>query len=168
MPNRKIYLLRHGKAESTSATGRDFDRSLTGEGRDILRASARGMVALGVEIDLLVSSPLVRAVQTADELAPAFAGVRREVWDELACGVDEIALAARIDEHPRVRGLMLVGHEPDIGEMISFLLTGNRGGFMTHVRTGNVACLSAGATPPGGRAVLEWVMTARQLGRVAA
>ena len=94
MPNRKIYLLRHGKAESTSATGRDFDRSLTGEGRDILRASARGMVALGVEIDLLVSSPLVRAVQTADELAPAFAGVRREVWDELACGVDEIALAA--------------------------------------------------------------------------
>ena len=78
MPNRKIYLLRHGKAESTSATGRDFDRSLTGEGRDILRASARGMVALGVEIDLLVSSPLVRAVQTADELAPAFAGVRRD------------------------------------------------------------------------------------------
>jgi phosphohistidine phosphatase len=167
MPNRKIYLVRHGKAEPSSATGRDFDRCLTGHGKEILRAAARGMVSLGVEIDLLVSSPLVRAVETADELASAFAGVQREVWDELACGVDEIDLAARIDEHPRARGLMLVGHEPDIGEMISFLLTGKRGGFLTHVRTGNVACLTAGATPPGGRAVLEWVMTADQLGGFA-
>lgn len=165
MAQRRIYLVRHGVAEDYSDSGRDFDRRLTAEGREKMERAGAGLAALGVEVDLLVSSPLVRAIQTADALAPAYPSVRREVWDELACGVDEIALTARVEEVDAGTNVMLVGHEPDIGEILAYWLTGRTSGFYTRVRKGSVSCIVAGSLPPNGNTMLEWMMTAKQLGR---
>lgn len=166
MPQRRIYLVRHGVAEDFSETGRDFDRRLTQDGREKMGRAARGLASLGVEIDLLVSSPLVRAVQTADEIATTYSSPARQVWEELACGVDEVALTARLEE-VEAANVMLVGHEPDIGEMLAYWLTGRTSGFYTRVRKGSVSCLLAGSLPPRGGGTLEWMMTAKQLGRIA-
>lgn len=167
MPQRRIYLVRHGVAEDYSDSGRDFDRRLTAQGHEKMGRVARGLGALEVKVDVLVSSPLVRAIETADGLAEEFAAARREVWDELACGVDEIALTARLAETDPGGNVMLVGHEPDIGELLSYWLTGRMGGFYTRVRKGSVSCLQAGALPPDGAATFEWMMTSKQLGAIA-
>ncbi|MDG2308811.1 MAG: phosphohistidine phosphatase SixA [Candidatus Binatia bacterium] len=167
MPQRRIYLVRHGVAEDYSDSGRDFDRRLTTEGHDKMARVARGLAELEVSVDLLVSSPLIRAIETADGLAAEFSGARREVWDELACGVDEIAFTARLAEVDPGANVMLVGHEPDIGELLAYWLTGRMGGFYTRVRKGSVSCLQAGSLPPDGAATFEWMMTAKQLGAIA-
>jgi len=167
MPPRRIYLVRHGVAEEFSESGRDADRRLTDDGRAKMARAARALLELEVQVDLLVSSPLVRAIQTADEIAHALPAGRREVWEELVCGVDEVALTARLDEVEATANVLLVGHEPDIGEILAYWLTGRTGGFHTRVRKGSVSCLSAASLPPDGRATFEWMMTAKQLGRIA-
>ena len=68
MAQRRIYLVRHGVAEDDSDSGRDFDRHLTPEGQEKMARAAVGLRTLGVEVDVLVSSPLVRAIETADEI----------------------------------------------------------------------------------------------------
>lgn len=164
---RRIYLVRHGVAEDYSDTGRDFDRRLTDEGIEKMERAGRGLVAVGVGVDLLVSSPLVRAVEAADELARAFPEATRVVWEELACGVDEIALTARLEHDAPTGNVMLVGHEPDLGELLAYFLTGSTSGFYTRVKKGSVACVNAASLPPGGEGILEWMMTAKQLGHAA-
>jgi phosphohistidine phosphatase SixA len=62
---------------------------------------------------------------------------------------------------------MLVGHEPDLGELLAYFLTGSRSGLRTRFRKGAVACVRAGMPPPQGRATLEWMLTTKQLGAAA-
>ena len=167
MSERRIYLVRHGEAEDVSRTGRDHDRALTSDGRSRTRRAARGLARLGAAPTLLVSSPLVRARETADEIAASFPRARREVWEELSPGVDESALTDRLERLAAGDDVMLVGHEPDFGELLAYWLTGSRNGFRTRFRKGAVACLRAGALPPQGRATLEWMLTTKQLGAAA-
>lgn len=166
MAQRRIYLVRHGVAEDFSDSGRDFDRHLTSEGQEKMTRAAAGLQSLGVAVDLLISSPLVRATETADEIARTYSAAQRDVWDELACGVDEIALTARVEALDPSANVMLVGHEPDIGEILAYWLTGRTSGFYTRVRKGSVSCVAAGSLPPNGNTMLEWMMTAKQLGRI--
>ena len=168
MAERRVYLVRHGVAEDYSSSGRDFDRALTEEGRQKMARAASGLLSLEVQVDLLVSSPLVRARETADEIAQVYDSAERQVWEELSCGVDESALTNRLEECDPLADVMLVGHEPDIGEMLAYWLTGRIAAFHTRVRKGSVSCVRAGMLPPQGRATLEWMLTARQLGRLGA
>ena len=64
-----LYILRHGIAEETSATGRDRDRSLTDEGREKTCAAGKALRRMDIAFDLVLSSPFVRARQTADIVA---------------------------------------------------------------------------------------------------
>ncbi len=167
MSERRIYLVRHGEAEDVSSTGRDRDRALTPDGHVRTRRAARGLARLEAVPALLVSSPLLRARETADEIATVLSRARREIWDELSPGVDEYALVARIEGANPREDVMLVGHEPDLGELLAYFLTGSRSGFRTRFRKGAVACVRAGMPPPQGRATLEWMLTTKQLGAAA-
>jgi phosphohistidine phosphatase len=167
MSERRIYLVRHGEAEDVSSTGRDRDRALTPDGHTRTRRAARGLARFDSIPDLLVSSPLLRARETADELASAFPRARREVWDELSPGVDEYALVTRLESASVRDGVMLVGHEPDLGELLAYFLTGSRNGFRTRFRKGAVACVRAGMLPPQALATFEWMLTTKQLGAAA-
>jgi phosphohistidine phosphatase len=167
MSERRIYLVRHGEAEDVSSTGRDRDRALTPDGRARTRRAARGLARFEAEPALLVSSPLLRARETADEIAAIFQRARREIWDEMSAGVDEYALVARLEKTNPREDVMLVGHEPDLGELLAYFLTGSRSGFRTRFRKGAVASVRAGMFPPQGRATLEWMLTTKQLGAAA-
>lgn len=167
MAERRLFLVRHAIAEDRSATGADFDRALTNEGRKKMRRAAEGLERLGVRPAALLTSPLVRARQTAEIVSAALGGPAPEVCDALASGLDRGELTKLIDERPPDEDLMLVGHEPDFGELLAFWLTGSAKGFRTHFRKGAVACVLAGMLPPHGRATLEWLLTASQLGEMA-
>jgi len=164
MSERRIYIVRHAIAEDFSSSGRDEDRALTAEGRKKMRRAARGLASLGVSPAHLLASPLVRAQQTAEIVVEAFPRLRIETCDLLAPGVDERALTRLLNGSYASGDVMLVGHEPDLGELLSFWLTGSRGGVETRFKKGACACIASSTLPPVGKAVLEWLLTAGQLG----
>lgn len=166
MPDRRILLVRHAIAETRAASGRDADRALTREGRKKMQRAARGLAALGVRPAVILMSPLVRARETAELVAGALDGVDLELCDGLAPGVDERALTELLEKRYASGTVMLVGHEPDMGALLAYWLTGSPGGFHTRFRKGGVACLLAGMLPPQGRATLDWLMAADQLAAV--
>jgi phosphohistidine phosphatase len=112
-----IYLLRHGDAEK--GNGDDAARRLTARGERQSRAAGQALAALGEAIEACLTSPKVRAADTA-RLACEPLGLEPEVAEELAGGdFDSAALAAG---HGNV---LLVGHEPDLSDEVA-RLTGAR------------------------------------------
>jgi phosphohistidine phosphatase len=112
-----IWLLRHGDAEHE--TSDDFARKLTGKGKRQSRQAGRALTRLGVELDVCLTSPKLRARDTA-ELACEELGVELEETEALAGGdFDPLELAAGRGE------VLLVGHEPDFSRAIA-ATTGSR------------------------------------------
>jgi phosphohistidine phosphatase len=113
-----IWLLRHGDAEAGEGKP-DAERDLTGKGEGQSVAAGKALSALGVELDVCLTSPKVRAKRTA-ELACEQLGVEVEEDDRLAGGdFDPLELAAGRGE------VMLVGHEPDFSSAVA-QVTGSR------------------------------------------
>ncbi len=107
-----IWLLRHGDAEDQSADGDDASRKLTEKGRRQSENAGRALAALGVKLDVCLTSPRVRARDTA-EIACKELDVEVEQTDALRGGEFDI------DELTAGRGeVMLVGHEPDFSRAI--------------------------------------------------
>lgn len=126
--------MRHGPAEDTSATGRDGDRALTPDGRERTRSVARALVAADEAPLTIISSPLVRALQTA-EIVAAVTDVEKRVRDvkdaggapgaveirrEMAPGGDALGLVMELANSGRKR-VMVVGHEPDVSMLVAQL-----------------------------------------------
>ena len=166
MAERQVYLVRHGLAEDVSATGADFDRALTATGVRKMKAAAHGLATIGVQPARLIASPYRRAQETAEVLADVLDPADRETWEELGCGVDVQVVAAKLANLDPREDVMLVGHEPDMGVLLSFFLTGQPDGFWTHFRKGAVACIAGANLPPHGYARLEWFERATVLGRI--
>jgi phosphohistidine phosphatase len=124
-----IWLLRHGDAEDGGGKP-DAERELTDKGKRQSRDAGRALKALGVELDVCLTSPKVRARQTA-ELACEALGTPIEEDNRLAGGdFDPLEVAAGRGE------VMLVGHEPDFSSAVA-LVTGSRVKF----KKGGVAAL---------------------------
>jgi phosphohistidine phosphatase len=120
----ELYFLRHAIAadEGPAGTG-DAGRPLTKEGITKMQAGARGMRRLHLRPDALLSSPLVRAHETAAIVAREL-GLELQLADELAPGCDIGRLFALLGEHRAAERVMLVGHEPDFSTMIGALTGG--------------------------------------------
>lgn len=146
----KLYLIRHGEAIERCAEVREEDRWLTPKGRDGFRENARRLSKRGEIPAVIATSPLVRAVQTADILAeiPDFQGELR-VSRELAPGFGVEGLFRLAAACGMPRSLAVVGHEPDLGEVLGRLL--GRGGALP-LKKGAIVALklkSAGSGTPG-------------------
>ena len=121
-----IYLLRHGDAED--GIGDDAGRRLTPEGEGQALAAGRALAARGTRIDACLTSPRVRAAETA-RLACEPLGIEPETAAELrGGGFDALALAAGRGD------VLLVGHEPDLSAEVA-RLTGAR----VKMRKGGIA-----------------------------
>lgn len=116
----RIYLVRHAEAVPEDLAGRDDDRWLTGRGREAARGLARLLREQQVEPDAIVSSPLPRAMQTAELLANGldFLGVI-EVLPALRPGVPARIAAGELGA--RGASIVVVGHEPTISELGALL-----------------------------------------------
>jgi phosphohistidine phosphatase len=115
-----LYLLRHGIA-ADSAPGGDAARPLTAEGIAKMELAARGMRKLGITLDLLLTSPLVRARETAAIVGREL-GIEPWIADPLAPGCDAGRLSMAIESAPGAKTrIMAVGHEPDLSQLIEAL-----------------------------------------------
>jgi phosphohistidine phosphatase len=112
--------LRHGIAvEPDEWKGRDFDRPLTREGIERMQREARAIADLTLELDAIVTSPLLRARQTAEIVASQLK-LRDEIVEDvrLAGGFDARRLSEILDDHDKADAIMLVGHEPTMSAAI--------------------------------------------------
>ena len=161
----ELLLLRHGIAEERCPQRPDAERALTGFGRSRTRAVAERLVRLGLSCDQLVTSPLVRARQTA-EIAIA-AGLVAEgsrafrVDAALAPGGNPLPLVAEMQRAAsppnRLQRLALVGHEPDLGALAAQLIGAPVGAIV--LKKAGIALLLLGP----GRRQLKLLMAPRQL-----
>jgi len=119
----KLYFLRHGDADWPGWDRPDDERPLTPEGKEKMRRSAKFLADHGVTPEIILSSPLPRARQTADIMAAA---LRMEVVEDpaLGGGFGHDALVKLVEEHAP-KDIMLVGHEPGMS-MVIWDLTGGR------------------------------------------
>src|SRR5260370_38422368 len=120
----ELYLIRHGVAEDRGeGWPDDTERPLTEEGMSRLRKEARGLVRSGVSFDIVLTSPLVRARQTAEIIAAAFDPRPHIVnTDSLVPGATYQAVVAELEQHGRRTRIALVGHGPEIGELAARLI----------------------------------------------
>jgi len=156
----EIYLLRHGIAEERAAhNGPDEERALTAEGRRKLRQVAKAMRAMRLSFDVIFSSPLVRALQTAEIAAEALRLKRRlQLTEHLAPGTPtEKQIAWLKDLRPEPESVLLVGHEPNFSELTSRLLTGQERMAINFKKAG--LCKVMAERLGGQRATLEWFLT---------
>lgn len=122
MKSMRIYLVRHAKAVDRDGDIPEEWRFLTDEGRKIFRQTSRRMARKGIEPEIIFTSPLIRAVQTAEILASAlrFEGPLA-VTSELGPGFDKEGLLRLLTGLSATREIALVGHEPDLSVLAETL-----------------------------------------------
>jgi phosphohistidine phosphatase len=158
----ELYLIRHGVAEQRGdAWPDDAKRPLSERGISRLKKSARGFARLGITLDVVVTSPLVRTRQTAEIIAAAFDPKPHIVnADSLAPGGAHAAVLTDLEKQARKTRIALVGHEPGIGELAARLI-GTRHPLV--FKKGAVCRIDVDAVPPHGTGTLQWFLTPRVL-----
>jgi phosphohistidine phosphatase len=139
-----LYFFRHGEAAGAGAwRGDDFDRPLTDEGRERIALEAQAIKRLEFALDAIVTSPLVRARQTAAILADTLQ-LRDTLVEDARLGANFSLeqLAHVLHDYPAARALMLVGHEPSLSAVIGRLI----GGAAVDVKKGSLARVDLSGT----------------------
>lgn len=154
----ELYFLRHGIAADVGPEGSgDAGRPLTKEGITKMQSAARGMRKLGLRLDALLSSPLVRAHQTAKIVAREI-GLELQLAEELSPGCDLARLFGLLGEHRAAERVMLVGHEPDFSQLIGALTGGSR----VQIKKGGLARVDVELLEEGA-GTLIWLLPPRAL-----
>jgi phosphohistidine phosphatase len=149
----RLHLLRHAHAgDAFEWDGDDSRRPLTGKGRKQAERLGRFMCEHGIRPDVIVSSPLLRALQTAEIVATELGmTVRRDA--RLASGFGKHELWALLDELG-AREPLLVGHEPDLSSLLSYLADAPR----LPMRKGTLATVDLETRLGDGEGVLRWLL----------
>jgi phosphohistidine phosphatase len=157
----QLYLVRHAVAhERGDQWPDDRKRPLTDEGRQRMVRQARGIAGLGVTFDAILTSPLTRTRQTAEILAESYRASPRIVdVPALEPGRTPKDVASALKNFTRRTALALVGHEPGLGELASWLL-GLRGPLA--FKKGSIALIEVALLPPpAGSGELRWFLPPR-------
>jgi phosphohistidine phosphatase len=163
-----LYIIRHGIAEELGTNNgyHDSQRALTEAGRKKMHGIADGLRACGVKFNLILSSPYLRARETAEILAEVF-----NMKDKLAFSENLIPpgyleqLIDEINEQYPVDNLAIVGHEPALSSLVSILLSGQPVLNVT-MKKGGVCHLSMDKLQLEGGTTLEWLLTPSQLAKL--
>lgn len=165
----ELCIMRHGAAFEPGSPGYpdDSKRPLTPTGKKKMQEIARGLGRLGFEPGWVVSSPLVRAVETAEIIAESFAAkVPLEFSDALCPGGSAEALISFLARHAGRRRVLVVGHEPDLSELAARLMGANRHANLAF-KKGGCCLITFNEFPPKSPGQLVWWLTPRVLRKLA-
>lgn len=155
----QLYVIRHATAEDAGEEG-DYERRLTRKGRKRFVRLVRRLIAAGVEIDLIATSPLVRTVETAEALADELESERGtrprvEVVDALAPGSDWQTVVEWTVTQDAAR-VAWVGHAPCVSRLVALSI--GDGSAAVRMQKGAVAAIALG-DGLGQPGELEWLVT---------
>jgi len=159
----KLYILRHGEAaEHGDPRYSEAERPLTHKGIQRTRQLAHALRQMDISFDKILSSPLIRARQTAEIVAHA---LKEYVAFTETLATDNLkSLAEHIAKlHPRPGSLLLVGHEPYLSSFISVLCTG-AANLPIKLKKGALCRLELEQLTYGKCATLEWLLQPRVIG----
>ena len=150
-----LYFVRHGEAGHHSMAADDDERELTDAGVAALQAAAPTWRRMNLRPDVVISSPLPRALQTA-ELVISGLGLNEQpvVDDRLRPGASWSDLARAMAAHVDSSRVMFVGHEPDLSGAVSVLT----GGASVRMRKGGIASVEFPGVPEPGAGELAWLL----------
>jgi len=155
-----VLLVRHARAEECDIFAlsgeEDALRPLTRAGAKEMRKVAKALRRLLPQVDVFASSPLLRALQTADILAARYGGKVMQL-PQLAPGHDPAQVLTWLRSQGDNACVALVGHEPDLGALASWLLTGGKRGFLPMKKSGACLLRFAGGIKDG-KAELVWYL----------
>jgi phosphohistidine phosphatase len=162
-----IYILRHAIAVPREAEGyKDDDRPLTKEGIKKMEKNAKGIAEIIEDLDVIISSPLVRAFDTAKITAKALRYEKDIITTEyLISGNKPEDLYNYLDSFKNKNNIMLVGHEPHIGYLASDLIGINESVF--EFKKGGICLIEIEKLPPEKPGKLVWNLTPKQLRLIA-
>ena len=161
----ELYLIRHGVAEERGEQWPDdTKRPLTQDGISKLRKAARGLTRLEIVFDVMVTSPLVRAKQTAETIAGGLdPHPHIVVADALAPGGSPAAVMADLEKQAKRSRVALVGHEPGLGELAARLIGARH---PIPFKKGAICRIDVESLPTSGPGDLRWFLTPKILKNV--
>ena len=161
-----LFIIRHAWAaqRDDSAYPDDALRPLTDEGRKRFARMVEALVPRGLAPQLIVTSPMLRCLQTAEVLAQALGEKTKVVQrKELLPGGDPKHLLAWTEEHAAgLDQVAWVGHAPDVGYLAAALIGLDNG--WLELKKGAIAAIGFAGPPELGRGELQWLVTAKLLG----
>ena len=163
-----LLVIRHGIAAEPRSEDPETDarRELTKEGREKMRLGAKGLRRELDAPDVLASSPLVRARQTAEIVADAYGGIDVVIADELVPGQPAAALASWLKRHTKHDRVAVVGHDPHLSMTASWLITGSDRPILK-LKKGAACLLEFTGDIGAGRALLRWSLQPGQMRALA-
>ncbi len=164
----ELYLVRHAVAykRDHERWPNDADRSLTPEGEEDFRPVARSLGDLASRVELVLSSPYVRAWRTAEILYEETSWPHPVVFPALEPEIPPHKVVAALATCPEAETLALVGHRPCLHELAAYLLVGDENTLNIGLKKGGVACLRFKGVPEPGAGKLRWLLTPQVLGSV--
>jgi phosphohistidine phosphatase len=166
----ELFLMRHGLAVERGTRGFEDDaaRPLTSKGRRQVRKVAAAIKELERDFDLVLSSPFLRAKQTAEIVAGKLKLKKRLKFSNALApgGMATVLLRQLGREKPAPQKVLLVGHEPDLSRLTSLLVAGNVQ-LELDLKKGGLCKLEAGKLAAGKCATLAWLLTPKQLTQLA-
>jgi phosphohistidine phosphatase len=162
-----LYIVRHGIAidREDPKSPPEPERYLTEEGIERTKQVAKGIAALGLHADLLISSPYVRAMQTAAIFAKAFEYSEQKIrqTDNLLPGAAPTAFLRELAREKNTSSVFCFGHAPNVDELVAATLGAQR--HVTSMKKAGVACVELKrVSPPTGQ--LIWLLTPKLLRKV--
>lgn len=161
----EIFILRHGIAADHGTYKRDSERPLTEEGIEKTTKIAKVIQKMDLGLDLVLSSPYVRARETAEILAKE-TGLKKQLYfsDHLMVEGDPIELIREIQKnYMGYKRMVLVGHEPYLSGFISALSAGSASSFIELKKAGFAKLSLMGELRYNRCAVLEWLLAPKQM-----
>ena len=159
-----LYVVRHAVAYERDAERwpDDSKRPLTPEGEERFRRAVGGILRLVPEVGAVLSSPFVRTWRTAEIL-------EQRGWpapvtlEELEPDFPPPKALDALAPYADAESVALVGHRPQLHELVSYLLTGDAEGASVRIKKGGIARLSFDGPPEPGAGLLEWLLTPKAL-----
>lgn len=167
----ELYILRHGEAGKKLPSGnRDSERPLTVTGEEEVGEVADSLADLGLKFDVIASSPLKRALQTAEIVTKVLKAKKKiELWDELKPESSRSDFYKRLSQVKRESSVLVVGHEPNLSTIIGELVfsdgDSSAQGRIVLKKSG-LAKVAITTFQPRAQGELRWLLTPRHLKKI--
>lgn len=166
----KLLLVRHADAGDREEFGKsgepDHLRPLSQKGREQTRSAVAGLTKLVPSADLIVTSPYTRAAQTAAIVRDAYGKIAQEESNTLEPEVAPADFEAWLKEHGDHEVVIAVGHEPHLGALATWLMTGSEES-RVEMKKGGACLLVFDKRAKKGAGTLRWLMGPKELSALA-
>jgi phosphohistidine phosphatase len=160
-----LLVLRHGEAGQSSNLASDFKRSLTVEGKQEIVEIANGLKSLGVELDHILTSPLLRAKQTAEIVAKSLKYKNKiEEIDSLKPEGNRLEFYSVLSRFKLDSVVLVVGHEPYLSELIGEAISTS--GCRIDLKKAGLARIKVVSILPKIKGELRWLLSPKHLKKI--